>query len=99
MLYLGNLNSSDKKRLKNEPELQMSTIVIASTNGSGNPLQTTSQEPVPVSVNNWNSWLDVILKVILEEHQTLKRNIYELVQDIRIALGYCSQQCWVFLDA
>ncbi|CAO2814840.1 unnamed protein product [Amaranthus hypochondriacus] len=71
---LGELEQFRQKKITNESETDKLAMV-------------TSKELVPVSVNKENSWLDEILKVILEEHRATKRNLGELLQDIKIALG------------
>lgn len=95
---LEELEQFRQDKIKNEPETDKYAIITTAIENSGNQLQQTSKELVPISVDNksckeeflrpGDSWLDEILKVILQEHRVSNRNVGELLQDIRIALGY-----------
>ncbi|XP_021753335.1 filament-like plant protein 7 [Chenopodium quinoa] len=100
---LAELEQFRQEKNKNEPEMEKYAIVSTDTQGSGKELQSTSKELVPISVDSMSnkekgllsqgdSWLDKILKVILEEHRVSQRNMGELLQDILIALGYDNLQ-------
>lgn len=100
---LAELKQFRQEKIKNEPEKKKFAIIAASTRGSGKELQSASKALVPISVDDMSckgnnllrqedSWLDEILKVILEEHRVSKRDMCELLQDIKIALGYNNLQ-------
>jgi len=55
-----------------------------STSDAENQLQSTAKELV---LQKCDSWLDQVLKLILEEHRASNRSFFELLQDIEIVLG------------
>ncbi|KAL2939364.1 Filament-like plant protein 7 [Bienertia sinuspersici] len=95
---LAELEQFKQEKIKTKPEKQKFAVVTSVTEGSGNQLQSTCKELVPLSLDSMSckekesfrqhdSWLDKILNVILDEHRVSKRNMGELLQDIKIALG------------
>ncbi|KNA08320.1 hypothetical protein SOVF_163640 [Spinacia oleracea] len=83
---LTELEQCRQEKIKNEPEMEKFAIVTTvATEGSG-------KEKGLLTLTQGGSWLDEILKVILEEHRVSERNMGELLQDIKIALGYDNLQ-------